>query len=78
MIKLVRMLQGLKPSECFLHILHMKFKIFQMDVKCTFLNNELEEEVCVEQPPRFIDPMYPNHVYRFDKTLHGLKQSPRV
>ena len=40
-----------------------------MDVKSAFLNGELEEEVFVEQPPGFIDPNFPNHVYRLDKAL---------
>ena len=26
------------------------FKVYQMDVKSTFLNGILEEEVCIEQP----------------------------
>ena len=57
---------------------HMKFKVFHMDVKSAFLNEELEEEVYVEQPPGFVDPKYPDYVYRLDKALYGLKQAPRA
>ena len=31
----------------------MNFKLFQMDVKCTFLNGYLNEEVFVKQPKGF-------------------------
>lgn len=31
-----------------------KFKVYQMDVKSTFLNGDLEEEVYIEQPKGFI------------------------
>jgi hypothetical protein len=30
------------------------FEIYQMDVKSTFLNGNLEEEVYIEQPKRFL------------------------
>jgi hypothetical protein len=49
-----------------------------MDVKSVFLNGFINELVYVEQPPRFKDPRYPNHVYRLSKTLYGLKQAPRA
>ncbi|GJV00371.1 retrovirus-related pol polyprotein from transposon TNT 1-94 [Tanacetum coccineum] len=52
--------------------------IYQMDVKTTFLNGELKEEVYVCQPEGFIDPDHPTHVYRLKKALYSLKQAPRA
>ncbi|GKC74554.1 retrovirus-related pol polyprotein from transposon TNT 1-94 [Tanacetum coccineum] len=49
-----------------------------MDVKTTFLNRPLKEEVYVNQPDRFIDPHQPDKVYRLKKALYGLKQAPRA
>jgi hypothetical protein len=54
------------------------FKLYQMDVKSAFLNRPIKEEVYVEQPPRFEDSEYPNHVYKLSKALYGLKQAPRA
>nr|GEZ68196.1 retrovirus-related Pol polyprotein from transposon TNT 1-94 [Tanacetum cinerariifolium] len=50
--------------------------IYQMDVKTSFLNDELREEVYVSQPNGFVDPDNPTHVYKLKKTMYGLKQSP--
>ena len=55
----------------------MNFKLYQMDVKCAFLNGCLNEEVFVEQPNGFQDPHFPDHVLRLKKALDGLKQAPR-
>ncbi|GJR34608.1 retrovirus-related pol polyprotein from transposon TNT 1-94 [Tanacetum coccineum] len=49
--------------------------IYQMDVKTTFLNGELKEEVYVSQPEGFVNPDHPTHVYRLKKALYGLKQA---
>ncbi|GJX00548.1 integrase, catalytic region, zinc finger, CCHC-type containing protein [Tanacetum coccineum] len=57
---------------------HKNFLIYQMDVKTAFLNGPLKEEVFVRQPDGFVDPDFPNHVYRLKKALYGLKQAPRA
>jgi hypothetical protein len=45
------------------------FKLHQMDVKSTFLNGVLEEEVYVRQPPGFESEKYPHRVYKLRKAL---------
>jgi hypothetical protein len=49
-----------------------------MDVKSTFLNGSIKEEVYVEQPPDFEGSECPSHVYKLSKALYGLKQAPRA
>ena len=56
----------------------MDFKLYQMDVKCAFLNGFLNEEVFVEQPKGFQDPHFSDHVLRLKKALYEMKQAPRA
>ncbi|GKE99189.1 ribonuclease H-like domain-containing protein [Tanacetum coccineum] len=82
--------EGIDFDESFAHVARLKavrmfiayaahknITIFQMDVKTAFLNGPLKEEVYVSQPEGFIDPDFPDHVYRLKKALYGLKQAPR-
>ena len=54
------------------------FKIYQMDVKSTFLNGELKEEVHMEQPKGFNLAEAKDFVCKLKKALYGLKQAPRA
>ena len=49
-----------------------------MDVKCAFLNGEIDRVVYVEQPPGFESKEFPNHCYILNKAVYGLKQAPRA
>nr|GEU87892.1 retrovirus-related Pol polyprotein from transposon TNT 1-94 [Tanacetum cinerariifolium] len=57
---------------------HKNMVVYQMDVKTTFLNGNLREEVYVSQPDGFVDQDNPNHVYKLKKALYGLKQVSRA
>lgn len=52
-------------------------EIHQMDVKTTFLNGELEEEIYIEQPEGFVVPGKEKKVCKLIKSLYGLKQAPK-
>jgi hypothetical protein len=54
------------------------FKLYQMDVKNNFLNSVIQEEVYVREPSGFENPKFPDRVYKFSKTLYGLKQAHRA
>nr|GEW30709.1 retrovirus-related Pol polyprotein from transposon TNT 1-94 [Tanacetum cinerariifolium] len=60
------------------YVTHKDFIVFQMDVKTSFLNGILKEEVYVGQPLGFVSKQYPDHVYDLDKALYGLNQAPRI
>nr|GEZ24354.1 zinc finger, CCHC-type [Tanacetum cinerariifolium] len=51
--------------------------IHQMDVKTTFLNGDLEEEVYIKQPKGFVMSGNEHKVCKLVKSLSGLKQAPK-
>nr|GEW63374.1 retrovirus-related Pol polyprotein from transposon TNT 1-94 [Tanacetum cinerariifolium] len=56
----------------------MDFTIYQMDSKSAFLYGTIEEKVYVSQPPGFMDPKFPDRVYKVEKALYDLHQAPRA
>jgi hypothetical protein len=54
------------------------WQVHHMDVKSTFLNGDLKEEVYVHQSAGFIVVGQEGKVLRLRKVLYGLRQAPRA
>ena len=48
-----------------------------MDVKTTFIDGDLEEEIYMNQPENFVEPGQESKVCKLTKSLYGLKQAPK-
>ena len=79
-------IEGIDFEETFSHVSRMeeirtildyacskRIKVYQMDVKSAFLNGELEEEVCIEQPEEFLLSEHGDFVCKLKKALCSLK-----
>ncbi|GJT75471.1 putative RNA-directed DNA polymerase [Tanacetum coccineum] len=53
------------------------YEIWQMDVKTTFLNGYLDEDIYMVQPKGFVDPNHPRKVCKLKRSIYGLKQASR-
>ena len=84
-------IEGIDFEETFAPVAHMEaigmflafacskgFKIYQMDVKSTFLNGELKEEFYMEQLEGFDLTAGKDLICKLKKDLYGLKQAPRA
>ena len=55
----------------------LNLEIEQMNVKKTFLHDDLDEEIYMEQPEVFKVEGKENFVCKLKKSLYGLNQAPR-
>jgi len=58
-------------------VAQLNLELVQMDVKTAFLHGDLEEEIYMTQPEGFRVAGKENWVCKLNKSLYGLKQSPR-
>jgi len=54
-----------------------ELKLDQLDVKITFLHDELDEEIYMSQPMGFKTAGKENIMCKLKKSFYGLKQSSR-
>jgi len=53
--------------------LSFNWEVRQLNVHNVLLNDELEEQVYMSQPPGYVDTKFPTKVCRLKKALYGLK-----
>jgi len=59
-------------------VAHLDLELIQMDMKTTFLNGSLEEEIYMDQPLGFVSKGQEDKVCRLKRSIYGVKQSSRA
>jgi len=57
---------------------YFDYEIWRMDVKTTFLNGNLTEDVYMMQPEGFVDPTDAGKICKLQKSIYGLSKHLRV
>ena len=55
-----------------------RWELHHLDVKMTFLNGEIMEDIYITQPEGFEVKGKEDHIVKLQKALYGLKQAPRA
>ena len=58
--------------------LERRWIVDQLDVTTAFLYGTIDHEIYMKQPPGFVDHDNPNYVCKLNRSIYGLKQSPRI
>ena len=58
-------------------VAHLDLELHQMDIKTTFLNGELNEEIYMKQPVGFVIQSQEHKVCKLNRSIYGLQQSSR-
>ena len=83
-----RQVQGVDYDEIFSLVAMLKsvrimlaiatfYEIWQMDVKTTFLNGFIKEELYMMQPEGFVNPKGANKMCKLQRSIYGLVQASR-
>jgi hypothetical protein len=56
---------------------YFDYEIWQMDIKTTFLNGNLDEYVYMIQPKGFVNLINARKISKLQKSIYGLKQASR-
>ena len=59
-------------------VVYFNQTLYQLDINNAFIQGTLDEEVYMDQPPRFTNKSYPELVCKLYKAIYGLCQDPHA
>src|ERR1051325_10197320 len=71
------LLWSIGPFECCLPWWQFDLELEQMDVKTAFLYGDLDETILMRQHEGYVEKGKEDYVCKLNRSLYGLKQSPR-